>query len=106
VTAAESCGSCGQPFAGSEAAAGWKTCEHCPTPEQMDIPGVGQVTAYRSLVDGALVVEIDTPEATAEAGTADADGVPVMRVVVNDGEVWENSGTRSAGSTTWLRKRS
>lgn len=57
---------------------------------QLDLPGVGEITAYRSTRDGALVVEIDTDEATAADGTAHDDGTPRLRVYVNDSPVWEH----------------
>lgn len=63
---------------------------HADESWRMDIPGVGGVTAYRSQADGAVVVEIDTPDATEAAGTADGNGVPRLRVYVNEDAVWEH----------------
>lgn len=61
-----------------------------PATWQLPIPGFGDITAYLSPNDGALVVEIDTPEATHDNGNADFDSRPKIRVYVNDDAVWEN----------------
>lgn len=55
-----------------------------------EIPAYGRIVAYASGIDGVLVVEIDTPEASAVAGTADLDTVPRIRVYINDNPVWEH----------------
>lgn len=57
-------------------------------PARLAIPGYGAIVAYRSLRDGVLVVEIDTGEASVEAGTVDEDGEPRLRVLVNEDTVW------------------
>lgn len=59
-------------------------------PWTMDLPGYGSITAYRSEKDGTMVVEIDTPQATVAEGTSTDNGVPLMRVYVNDDAVWEH----------------
>lgn len=45
-----------------------------------------EVTVYRSERDGRPVVQIDTD---ADVTPSDKDGVPAIRVYVNDGLVWD-----------------
>lgn len=56
---------------------------------RFDVPGYGEVSAYFSDTDGVLVVEIDTPETSVVAGTADFDTVPRIRVYINSDLVWK-----------------
>jgi hypothetical protein len=56
----------------------------------LDIEGYGEIEVYRSPHDGALVVDINTGEASIEAGTADFDTRPRIRVSINDDWIWEN----------------
>ena len=55
---------------------------------RLDLPDYGEIIAYRS-TDGVLVIEIDTMDATEAAGTADGQGLPRLRIYVNEGAVWD-----------------
>ena len=57
---------------------------------RLDLPDYGEIIAYRSTTDGVLVIEIDTTDATEAASTADGQGLPRLRIYVNDDAVWEH----------------